>query len=70
MAFCSPLLTILADARSPSNKPIASISKDFPAPVSPVIAVNPLSKSILRLLIIAKFLTVKLCNNSITNLFP
>jgi len=42
LAFCSPLLIILTDARSPSNKPIASISNDLPAPVSPVIAVNPL----------------------------
>src|SRR5688500_19508 len=40
-----PVLTRSADARPPSSSPTASTRIDFPAPVSPVSAVNPGSSS-------------------------
>ena len=45
-AFCSPVRIISREARSPKMAEIASMTMDFPAPVSPVRTLKPLSKAI------------------------
>ena len=41
LADVAPVRTKVVSARSPKQSEMASMSRDFPAPVSPVIAVNP-----------------------------
>ena len=53
----SPDRTRLRSARSPSTRPSAPTSTDFPAPVSPVITLRPSTSSTATSSTIARFLT-------------
>ncbi len=57
-ARAAPVRTISPSARPPRHKPRASMAMDLPAPVSPVIAVIPLWKSISSSRTMAKLLMV------------
>ena len=62
IAFSSPCLIISEAALSPKRRPIQSMIKLLPAPVSPVKTVKPSLKSISISSIIAKFCTFNFIN--------
>ena len=62
IAFSSPCLIISEAALSPKRRPIQSMIKLLPAPVSPVKTVRPSLKSISISSIIAKFWTFNFIN--------